>query len=70
MATERDVAASMEARVLEMFRRDGVIPPELIRHIQLATTRRSGHIPTTDEVERYCREWMNNKLAEAARKAN
>lgn len=67
MATERDVAASMANRVLETFRRDGIIPPELIRYVQAATTRRSGTIPTSDEVERYCREWMNQKLeADAA----
>lgn len=63
MKSERDVAASMEARVLETFRRDGVIPPELIRHIQTATTRRSGHIPTSAEVERYTREWLERELA-------
>jgi hypothetical protein len=68
VASDRDVAASMEARVLETFRRDGVIPPGLIRHVQLATTRRNGHIPTSDEVERFCREWMEKKLAEDAAK--
>lgn len=67
MKSERDVAASMEARVLEEFRRSGVVPPELTRHIQAACARRSGHIVTTDEVERYCREWMNAKLEAAAR---
>lgn len=68
MASERDVAASMEARVLEEFRRSGVVPPGLTRHIQAAAARRSGSIVTADEVERYCREWMNAKLeAEAKR---
>lgn len=67
MASERDVAASMEARVLEEFRRSGIVPPELTRHIQAAAARRTGSIVTEAEVERYCREWMESKLAAEAK---
>lgn len=67
MATEREVAASMEARVLDEFRRTGALPAELVRHIQLASVRRSGHIPTTDEVERFTRDWLNARLEAKAR---
>jgi len=69
VASERDVAASMEARVLEEFRRSGVVPPGLTRHIQAAAARRTGSIVTEAEVERYCREWMESKLAADAEQA-
>lgn len=69
MASERDVAASLEARVLEEFRRSGFVPPELTRHIQAAAARRSGSIVTAEQVERYCREWMEAKLAADAKQA-
>ena len=59
----------MEVRVLEEFRRSGLVPPELVRHIQSAAARRNGHIVTADEVERYTREWLNAKLAADAAKA-
>lgn len=64
MATGREVAASLEARVIEEFRRSGVVPPELLRHIQTATALRSGAIVTTEQVEAYTRDWLNRKLAE------
>jgi len=52
---------------LEEFRRSGVVPPGLTRHIQAAAARRTGSIVTEAEVERYCREWMESKLAAEAR---
>lgn len=66
MATEREVAESMTARVLDTFRRDGIVPPELTRYVQAAAARRNGSIVTSTEVERYCREWMETKLAAEA----
>lgn len=62
MATEREVAASLEARVIDEFRRSGVVPPELVRHIQLARAKRDGTIVTSAEVEQYTRDWLNAKL--------
>lgn len=58
----------MEARVLESYRRDGIVPPELVRHIQSSAARRNGSIVTTEEVERYCRDWLNQKLAADAKR--
>lgn len=64
MATGREVAASLEARVIDEFRRTGIVPAELVRHIQLASVRRSGEIVTTEQVEAYTRDWLNTKLTQ------
>lgn len=54
--------------MLEEFRRSGAVPPGLTRHIQAAAARRNGSIVTTEQVERYCRDWLNAKLAEEAQR--
>lgn len=54
----------MEARVIDEFRRTGIVPAELVRHIQLASVRRSGEIVTTEQVEAYTRDWLNTKLTQ------
>lgn len=68
MATPpRDVAESVARRVTDEFRRSGVVPSELVRHIQASAWGR-GKPVTRDVVERYAREWINARLEAEDRK--
>lgn len=68
MTRERDTAASMEARVVEEFRRTGIVPAGLLTLIQASAWKR-GSAVTLDEVERFAREWCNGHLATHERRA-
>lgn len=54
----------MARRVLDEYQTSGALPGPLIRTIQTAHVRRTGHIPTYAEVERHVRAWADQWLAE------
>lgn len=49
-------------RVLDEFHKSGALPGPLVRSIQASHVRRTGHIPTSAEVERVAREWVGRWL--------
>lgn len=62
MSQPREVAASMTQRVVDEFQRSGIVPPELVRHIQASAWSR-GSTVTATQVEQYAREWIETQLA-------
>lgn len=67
MTQPREVSESVTKRVVDEFRRTGIVPPELVRHIQASAWKR-GSTVTRDQVERYAREWVNSRLEAEDRK--
>lgn len=59
---QREVAERTARRVLDAFAKSSALPGPLVRKIQAAHTRRTGHIPTYEEVEREVRAWVNEWL--------
>lgn len=62
--TEREQAERTARRVLDEYAKSGALPGPLLRNIQAAHVRRTGHIPTFAEVEREVRAWADKWLAE------
>lgn len=62
--SEREQAERVTRRVLEAFQTSGALPGPLVRRIQASHVRRTGHIPTTEQVEREVRAWAGEWLAQ------
>jgi hypothetical protein len=65
----REVAESLTQRVVDEFQRSGIVPPELVRHIQASAWSR-GSTVTAAQVEEYTRKWVEELLATNEKKAD
>lgn len=64
MLSQREQSQRTIRRVLEEYQSSGALPGPFVRFIQASSFKRSGRLPTYDEVERYVEEWVPKWLAE------